>query len=275
MFKRILKTLFLIMSHYSHAIMFRSFLSSEYMFFGLNQKGYPKGMLYKIWKNPEDMEDLIHFSRFINIRDKVLLIDVGANTGYWAASFLEVFPNTQVEGFEPDYRASKKHKDRFLSFSNVNLHKFALSSAAGSQDFIMRETNTFSGFDEYAVSPDSVNIQTSEVSKVEKCRLDDVPLKLNGYDKVVLKVDVQGHELEVLKGSMETLKAIDIIMIELSFAVEYIDIDPSFSEISALLNNSGHHPIIFQNHGRSLSPYAWERDVIFVKKELLDCIWGD
>jgi len=65
-----------------------------------------------------------------------------------------------------------------------------------------------------------------------------------------------------------------LALCELSFTTEYQDLDPSFSLATKLFHDSGLFPIIFQDYGRTLSPYSWERDVIFVKKELLNNIWG-
>jgi hypothetical protein len=40
-----------------------------------------------------------------------------------------------------------------------------------------------------------------------------------------------------------------------------------------LLSECGLYPIVFQDYGRVVSNYAFERDVLFVKRELLSKIW--
>ena len=91
---------------------------------------------------------------------------------------------------------------------------------------------------------------------------------------VRLKVDVQGHEVEVLKGATKSLDHIDVVLLECSFAEEYKNTLPSFAHASSLLLDHGLYPVIFRDYWRRLSPYAWERDVIFVKRRLIDALWG-
>ena len=97
-------------------------------------------------------------------------------------------------------------------------------------------------------------------------------LNFNFHNKSVLKIDVQGLEVEVLKGATNSLKLFDLIIIECSFAKEYLHSEPSFADIVELLKKDDLYPIIFQGYGKLISSYAIERDVIFVKKHLLDKI---
>ena len=101
-------------------------------------------------------------------------------------------------------------------------------------------------------------------------RLDDFNFNFNKNS--VLKIDVQGLEVEVLKGATNSLKLFDLIIIECSFIKEYLHSEPSFSDIVELLKKHDLYPVIFQNYGKLISSYAIERDVIFVKKHLLDKI---
>ena len=269
-----LKRLFRFIHHYSHALEIRSMLSSDYLRQRAHHEAYPKGLLRKIWTEPGSMEDLIQLSRFLRVDGKNLLIDIGGNTGYWAAAFLEVFPQTDIVSFEPDKRAAVKYCERFRGNQNVVLHTVALSDQSGKARLMLGKQSTFSSLEQYAETQEDRKIEIVGYTEVDKERLDDVPIATNGFDKVFLKLDVQGHEFEVLSGGVRFLKNVDVILAELSFATEYKGKEPSFSAVTNLLQSTGHYPIIFQDYGRSLSPYAWERDVIFVRKHLLGQIWG-
>ena len=107
--------------------------------------------------------------------------------------------------------------------------------------------------------------------KMEIMKLDDLDFKF--HNQSVLKIDVQGFELEVLKGALNSLKIFDLIIIECSFVKEYIDSEPTFSDIVVLLKKINFYPIIFQHYGKTLSSHPFERDVIFVKKNLLNKIF--
>jgi len=72
---------------------------------------------------------------------------------------------------------------------------------------------------------------------------------------------------------METLSGADAVLLECSFADEYKGIEPSFAPACALLRKCGLYPIVFQDFGRLTSNYAFERDVLFVRRNLLARVW--
>jgi FkbM family methyltransferase len=57
-----------------------------------------------------------------------------------------------------------------------------------------------------------IKFNTTEI--VEMKRLDDLDIEINNFN--FINIDVQGYELEVFKGSTETLKNIDYIMSEIN-----------------------------------------------------------
>ena len=265
--KRILKTL----HHYSHALEIRSDLSLEYLRLRSANPSYPRKLLKKIWAQPQNMEDIIQLSRFMDVDHQILLLDVGANTGYWAQAFVDVFRRTNMFAFEPDRRAAELYKQRFSESNDSKLFDYALSDRSGAASLQLAKTTTFSSLEGYVEDRGGGIVGSIEVAIK---RLDDIEIDFSGVDKVFLKIDVQGHELEVINGAQDTLKYVDIILLELSFAPEYVGKNPAFSAVTSQLLQSGHYPIIFQNYGRDRSPFAVQRDVIFVKEDLLCNIYG-
>lgn len=258
--------------HYSNALRIRSELTLEYLRLCERYPSYPRSLLKKIWTQPQKMEDIIQLSRFLERESNILLIDVGANTGYWAQSVLNVFPRVKMIAFEPDPRAAELHEKRFLMSKEHILHRCALSDQMGFLPLKMAANNTFSSLEDYIENDggEIVNILEVPIKK-----LDDFSIRPEeDIDQVFLKIDVQGHELKVIKGAQNTLMHVDVVLLELSFAPEYLDNTPSFSAVACELLNTGHYPIIFQNYGRHRSPYAIQRDVIFVKEPLLSNIYG-
>ncbi len=68
-------------------------------------------------------------------------------------------------------------------------------------------------------------------------KLDVISKELNIKSPSLLKLDVQGFELNVLKGASNTLKTqIDYIIVEVSFEKLYKD-QPSFTELNRFLNS--------------------------------------
>jgi len=80
------------------------------------------------------------------------------------------------------------------------------------------------------------SIVFDKTEEVEMDRLDDLGININDYN--MMNIDVQGFELEVLKGSVNTLKNIDYLIVEINNA-ELYDGCPLFNEINEFLVNNG------------------------------------
>lgn len=220
------------------------------------------------------MEDLLNLARFISPKEKLLLIDIGGNVGNWAADFVGFFPLTDVFAFEPDPRAHAKYAARFQGRPGVSLHQAALSSAKGQATFHMAENTVYSSLEAYSDTQAGRGIAMGNDCTVPLETLDSIAIETSGYDATVLKIDVQGHEVEALLGAGTTLQKVDVVIGELSFASEYAGTEPSFARVCELLHAAGLHPAIFQCYGRQLGPHAFERDVVFVRRNRLDRLYG-
>jgi hypothetical protein len=88
-----------------------------------------------------------------------------------------------------------------------------------------------------------------------------------------VKIDVQGVEEDVVAGFGNVWKTVDLVLIELTFAPEYKNVRPSFSPVCAQLAQHGLYPVIFQRYGLQQSTYGIERDVIFVRDNLLPKVY--
>lgn len=260
--------------HYGHAVEMRGMLLAE--FSRLRRRGavLPKGLAMRIVRQPADVEDLLNLARFIGLDERILLVDVGGNVGDWAADFLAVFPNTRVVAFEPDPRASAKYAERLCGSPSVTLHEVALSSQSGSSVLHLAEDSVYSSLETYSDTQSPRDIGHHRDCEITLKTLDSFELNLAGYDCRVMKLDVQGHELDVIAGACATLAGIDILIGEFSFATQYDGGEPSFSRACELLRAAGLYPAVFQDYGRQLGPYAYERDVLFVRRGRLDRLYG-
>lgn len=95
------------------------------------------------------------------------------------------------------------------------------------------------------------HIQFNRVETVEMKRLDDIEINKENFN--FINIDVQGYELEVFKGSVETLKNIDYIMSEINRDEVY----ENCAKIDELIN--------------FLNPYGFE----LVEQDWAGQTWGD
>lgn len=245
----------------------------------------PGWLVRRAARRPTAAEDLVDFLRFLRPEQPLFLVDAGANRGDWAADFLALFPDTAVLAVEPVPATFERLSRRFAGDPRVRPVNAALSDRAGPVVMRVGVEDTLASLHDYAApfagfrGQGGAEEDGRTAVTVPALRLDDLlsegpsPGWTDGRTGV-LKVDVQGHEAAALAGAPALLARIDVAIVELSFVEEYAGVEPSFGACAGLLAAAGLHPAIFQEYGRHIMPHAVERDVIFVRRHLLERIIG-
>ncbi len=259
--------------HYAHAVETRLFLLYELSLLRRDGIRLEKDYYRKILKNPSNAEDWIHFVRFLQPSDDVLLLDLGANVGKFTADFLSIYRKGRAVLFEPVQSTFDGLTRRFVNDDRVQTHHCAISDFDGVAQINVEEESSLSSIATFTEEANRHFLTKTPKTEETPCRTLDSFDFPRTASKVFVKIDVQGLEIEVIRGGMKTLKMADMVMLECSFAEEWANKEPSFSPCCAMLRECGLYPVIFQDFGRALSNYAFERDVIFVRRELLENIW--
>jgi FkbM family methyltransferase len=133
------------------------------------------------------------------LRDGADYVDVGANLGQILAEAVRVSPNGRHIAFEPIPRVAAALAERFPA---VDCRRLALGAGAGEAEFChFRKLEGWSGLRR---SPEiSDDRGDPEYIKVTVSTLD---AELDGRDPRVVKIDVEGAELEVLQGGRALLE---------------------------------------------------------------------
>ncbi len=249
----------------------------------------PGWLTRRALRRPTAAEDLVDFLRFLRPDQPLFLVDAGANRGDWAADFLALFPDSAVLAVEPVPATFERLSRRFAGDARVRPVNAALSDRAGPVVMRVGAEDTLASLHDYAApfagfrgqggGQDEAGEDGRTAVTVPALRLDDLlpeglPADWTDGRTGVLKVDVQGHEAAALAGAPALLARIDVAIVELSFVEEYAGVEPSFGACAGLLAAAGLHPAIFQEYGRHIMPHAVERDVIFVRRHLLERIIG-
>jgi FkbM family methyltransferase len=163
--------------------------------------------------------------------DFATVIDVGANVGQFARAAVETFPRASVVSFEPLAEPASRFRRSLADRPNVRL----IQSAVG------RETSTIDFF----AHPDS---RSSSALKAHDVDVPPTAVPVTSLDEsmgaeplarpALLKLDVQGYELEVLLGARATLAQCDAVVAEVSFATRY-ERAPTFDAIYRHLHDGG------------------------------------
>jgi FkbM family methyltransferase len=170
------------------------------------------------------------------------IFDIGANAGSWSRTLHMLFPRASIYAFEP----LKEHYDTLVSISGdiPELHPFnvALGDQNGLVSFYKNEFSPSSSI--HLIDPAHLQAfpyaSKAEHIEVPVRRLDDIIHSENiDIEKdILIKIDVQGHENEVLKGSKELLAYAKLLIIETSF-VRLYEGQPLFNDIYAALLEFG------------------------------------
>ena len=188
--------------------------------------------------------------------DKGWFFDVGANIGMYSWEVREVCPLRKILAFEPDPE-NIKLLEKTLSKSktqNLSIFNCALSNRVGEvtffQDRLTSATGCVAGKDKPWIeqylkgSANKIRVKTKTLDSVT----------LGEKTPSLIKIDVEGHEVEVLQGSSNTLtKAKPLLIIE-SFP-------PKQSTVLCLLHELGYRSIDADRHV-SINPkttnlFAW------------------
>jgi FkbM family methyltransferase len=191
----------------------------------------------------------------------VSILDVGANKGQSIDFFLGINPNAKITAFEPNKKLFQFLQEKYHSNANINLNNLGVSNTNGELEFnenILDETSTFESLNldsKYLEKKAKVLGVTKESIIVDKYKVAVVTLSefLKSNDNSsfdVLKIDVEGHELQVLEGLFSNGNQIKIRLIQLESHNDDMYLSNSkHGDIDQLLNKNGYFEIAKIKHG--------------------------
>lgn len=166
---------------------------------------------------------------------KLVVLDIGANIGSYSAAIRNFAPQAIVFAFEPSSVARKSLEDRFMGDSYVTIVPFALGSK-NSKETLWSDTkgSSWSSLTKRRLNHFGIDFGQSE--SVEVVTLDSWASSTKVIPNLI-KIDVEGHELDVLKGGLKTLALAQVIQFE--FGGCNIDTRTFFQDFWYLLTEAG------------------------------------
>lgn len=137
-----------------------------------------------------------------------MIFDVGANTGQSAVEYAGRFPDAQIYSFEPVRDTFQQLVEAAKPFPNVKPYCVALSKESGERTIALGGNSTMNRFVQGAPPGNSESVQLATLT--EFCRENDIP----HID--FLKIDTEGHDLDVILGADEFLDNVDILQCEVA-----------------------------------------------------------
>lgn len=153
-----------------------------------------------------------------------VVFDVGAHTGEWSKLARAINPGLAIHCFEPS-RDNFDHLTRNVSSPNVTCNPFGLSSEKGERPlFIFRSAPGLHSLYQRQGLEDGWGLKTpqeSETAKLDTLENYCAERQIGRID--FLKIDVEGHELEVFKGGRSLFEDGRVGMIQFEYGGCNID----------------------------------------------------
>jgi len=189
------------------------------------------------------------------------VIDVGAYTGGWTSQVIQYFPDASFIMCEaqPD-KESSLDKVRNKYPSQIEYHIGLLGSAEKeSVPYYLMETGSSVLEENTDYDRELIQLPMRTLDKLIDLEKLDTPC--------FLKLDVQGYEIEVLKGATALLSKVDIILLEVSI-LEYNKGAPLIAEILSFMDNAGFSTFDITDLKRTSGEHAlFQADIFFCRHE--------
>lgn len=163
-----------------------------------------------------------HEAVLLSIRPE-FVVDVGANRGQFSLAVRSCAPTASIVAFEPLPVPASTYREIFHSDRRVTLHEAAISQRIDTATIHVSTRDDSSSL--LPIAERQVQLfpgtQEAGLTEVRTTRLDAVVTAQAIVKPSLLKLDVQGYELEALEGCSGLIDFFDFVYVECSFIELY------------------------------------------------------
>ena len=151
------------------------------------------------------------------------VVDIGANRGQFALIARKCFPDAKIDSFEPLQEPADRFQELFKNDHSTRLHRLAIGLNEGEAAIHVSSRDDSSSLLPITDTQSTLFPGTAEYETrtIQVASLRDVIAKHDVQETALLKIDVQGFEMEVLRGCEELLGRFQYIYVECSFVELY------------------------------------------------------
>ena len=199
------------------------------------------------------------------------VLDVGANRGQFALAAKRCFPDAQVLSFEPLVEPATKFRATFCRDSSVTLYEAAIGPQSGNATIHISRRDDSSSLLPITAQQGKLfpGTQESGTRIIRVAPLRDLIEPECLVSPVLLKLDVQGFELQALAGCEDLLGRVAFVYVECSF-VELYSGQAFADEVIRYLQGRGFtldgiYNLTYDRDGRVI-----QGDFLFVRRPIVD-----
>jgi FkbM family methyltransferase len=188
------------------------------------------------------------------------ILDIGAHHGNWTNTMKQIYNSAKYYLFEAiDYLELSK----FLNDSSVKVYNILLNDKIEEVNWYQMKNTGDSIFKEK-----TSHFNNCEIIKRTTIDLDTYILQnniLQDSRNILIKIDCQGAEIPILKGSLSILEKTDFIILEIPLFGQYNEGVPTFLQHMEFMNTIGFIIYdIIDNH--YINNFNMQVDVLFINK---------
>lgn len=227
------------------------------------------GYLQSLAKGEFKKDEFSFFKKNIE-ENEPIIYDAGANKGLMINNFFSLFPDASVHAFEPIKDLCKTMRENFPGKKNLVVNECGIGNKQTEMNLNINfnmDTSSFLTSKKTGLNSDK-QVETQRQVTVPVITLDSYAKKNNHRKINLLKLDIQGSELNALNGAAFLLKnkMIDMIFTETYFIQQY-EGQPLFHEIASFLFENGYELQDLYNPFYGKGKIAW-CDSLFIRSDL-------
>ncbi len=205
-------------------------------------------------------------SKYLSELDIEKIIDIGAHKGEFLENMLKIEKVNSFYAFEPQKNIFNELNEKFSKNEKITLFNFAMDKEIANKKLKINKLSMTSSLAE--INEESLYLKIKNFLTFSRSNFEnEYEIQTNTVDKIfenislqksLLKIDVEGFEINVLEGSQMKLKEIPFVLLENQFGNHYKN--NSFKDITKVLSKQN-----FKICKKFIFPTMHYQDVLFKK----------
>ncbi len=205
-------------------------------------------------------------SQYLSKLDIEKIIDIGAHKGEFLENMLKIEKVKSFYAFEPQKNIFNELNEKFSKNEKITLFNFAMDKEIANKKLKINKLSMTSSLAE--INEESLYLRIKNFLTFSRSNFEnEYEIQTNTVDKIfenislqksLLKIDVEGFEINVLEGSQMKLKEIPFVLLENQFGNHYKN--NSFKDITNVLSKQN-----FKICKKFIFPTMHYQDVLFKK----------
>ena len=205
-------------------------------------------------------------SKYLCGLDIEKIIDIGAHKGEFLENMLKIEKVNTFYAFEPQKNIFNELNEKFSKNEKITLFNFAMDKEITNKKLKINKLSMTSSLAE--INEESLYLKIKNFLTFSRSNFEDeYEIQTNTVDKIfedislektLLKIDVEGFEMNVIEGSQAKLKQIEFILLENQFGNHYKN--NNFEDIIKFLSKHN-----FEICKKFTFPTLHYQDVLFKK----------